>query len=217
MTPPPEDMPRSGDITPSPDPTRLTSDAVNAATAQWRRDLASLREIVVTRLDAMDQATRLQVVQLEQQLLALREFLLGEIRKDAAVSVERFGAVDNRFAERDTRTEQAAQESRISLDAALAAAKEAVSEQNKANTLAIGKSEAATQKQIDAMLAQMNASNKALDEKIADVKARQDRGEGGTAGAAGSRTERRLDTGQAIAVLAIVLTVVGLLVAILSR
>jgi hypothetical protein len=147
----------------------------------------------------------------------LREFLQGEIRTTVAVSVERFEAVNTRFLERDTRTEQAAQESRISLDAALAAAKEAVSEQNKANTLAIGKSEAATQKQIDAMLAQMIASNKALDEKIADVKARLDRSEGGVAGAAGTRTERRLDAGQAVAVFAVVLTVIGLLVVVLAR
>jgi hypothetical protein len=49
----------STDLIPRPDPTRLTTDAVNAATAQWRRDLEALRELIETRLDGMDRAIEL--------------------------------------------------------------------------------------------------------------------------------------------------------------
>jgi hypothetical protein len=45
--------------TPVPDPTKLTTDAVNAATDISRRELASVRELLETRLLAMDKATEL--------------------------------------------------------------------------------------------------------------------------------------------------------------
>lgn len=180
---------------PIPDPSTLT-------TEQLRRELASLREILETRLAGMDRATDLQAEGLASltkyfedqlrhqhadrldQLAALREALEGQIGMVRAVMNERFAAVDTRFAERDTRTEQAAQEARISLDAALAAAKEAVSEQNKANTLAIDKSDATTQKQIDSIGDQMTTAIKFLEDKIADLTGRLDRNEGKSQGGA---------------------------------
>jgi hypothetical protein len=174
---------------PIPDPSLLT-------TEQLRRELAGLREVIETRLVGMDRATELTAAQLvkiennititrghrkeevDRQILALREYVDGQVQMVTAVNQERFAAVNMRFQERDTRTEETAQQSRISLDAALAAAKEAVSEQNKANTLAIGKSEAATQKQIDSMDALIATITKSLESKIGDVKERLDRGDG---------------------------------------
>ena len=192
---------------PVPDPTKLTTDAVNAATTQWRRDLANVREIIETRLDGMDRAILLRLAEInaapvtfrreidhltdvsrerfdgvDRQFTAEREYITRLIANVSDVADQKFTAVNTRFDERDTRTAQAADESRISLDAALAAAKEAVSEQNKANTLAIGKSELATQKQIDALSTLMTTSASALDEKITDVKSRLDRSEGRSSG-----------------------------------
>jgi hypothetical protein len=178
---------------PIPDPSLLT-------TEQLRRELAGLREVLETRLDGMDVATHAVtasqareaetarvtgqyiLADLERRLAALREILTGRIEQVTEVTAERFSAVAARFTERDTRTEETAQQSRISLDAALAAAKEAVSEQNKANATAIGKSEAATQKQIDAMIVNMGTSFKALEDKINDMKARLDTIAGKTQG-----------------------------------
>jgi uncharacterized membrane-anchored protein YhcB (DUF1043 family) len=212
---------------PVPDPTRLTTEAVDRNTAQWRRELETLRERFDERQAELAKAVELAAAGLEKmpgqsaefrremradfdrQLAAQRELIQALIsaavaaaEADAenirAVMTEKFTAVDTRFLERDTRTEQAAQESRISLDAALAAAKEAVSEQNKANTLAIGKSELATQKQIDAMVQLMTTSNKSLEDKIADVKTRLDRGEGQTSGATENRTDQRQNRAEGI-------------------
>jgi hypothetical protein len=45
--------------TPIPDPTKLTTDAVNAVTEQYRRDLSTLRELIEGRLSAMDKAVEL--------------------------------------------------------------------------------------------------------------------------------------------------------------
>lgn len=188
------------DITPDPDPTRLTTQLVDRA-------LASFREVVDARFAALDKATVLNasdvarvstVVEaqtahlrsdVDQHLLSLRELLLERIAHTADVMAEKFSGIDTRFLERDERTAQAAQESRISLDAALAAAKEAVSEQNKANTLAIGKSEGATQKQIDSNAVNAATEIRALEDKISDMKERLDRAEGRIAGELSARTQ----------------------------
>jgi hypothetical protein len=255
---------------PVPDPTALTTDAVDRAVRQWRRDLSDTREIIEARLNASDQATLLRLEsahdilpQTERQIDHLRNLLNerfngvdkviallstmvekipeeANVRREMAVqdierrtsaqfelirslirnvedvASERFAAVNTRFDERDERTKQAADESRISLDAALAAAKEAVSEQNKANTLAIGKSEAATQKQIDAMTALMTTSNKSLDDKISDLKARLDRGEGASGGATAQRVEARAVSGMNINIMTAIIGLLGLVVAAIS-
>jgi hypothetical protein len=213
---------------PVPDPTVLTTQLVDRA-------LAAYREVVEVRLDGMDEATHLLANELtlarqtndardlrsredrDRAVNALREVLTGNIKNVSDVTLEKFNAVDTRFQERDTRTQQAADESRISLDAALAAAKEAVSEQNKANTEAIRKSELATQKQIDSLIALMTTANKSVEDKISDLKSRLDRGEGQSSGVAETHSENRLNTGQILVALSVIIGLAGLIVAILLR
>lgn len=217
---------RSHGSVPVPDPTVLTTQLVDRA-------LNAFKAVVDVRINAMDKATGLLSAGIEQyridtleirrrietetdrHISADRDRLMAEIARVEAIINERFAAVDTRFLERDTRTEQAAQESRISLDAALAAAKEAVSEQNKANTEAIRKSELATQKQIDSLVALMTTANKSVEDKISDLKARLDRGEGQSRGEGDARTERRLDTGQVILAIGVVLAAIGIIVTLL--
>src|ERR1035438_5626536 len=124
----------NGGAPPRIDPTSVTKEAIDAAKADLRREM----EVIVRERDSAVAALRVEV--------------MSEIRRVNDVTDQKFDAVKQQFEERDTRTEQAAQESRISLDAALAAAKEAVGEQNKSNALSIAKSEGATQKQIDALV-----------------------------------------------------------------
>src|SRR5580658_3724506 len=69
-----------------------------------------------------------------------------------------FAGIQTQFIERDTRVEQTAKGSKEALDAALQAAKEAVGEQNKSNSVAIAKSEAATNKQMDQLSANITQS-----------------------------------------------------------
>lgn len=221
------DAPQPVTTGPTQDPTALTTQLVDRA-------LAAYREVVEARLDGIDRATLLVAADLvkisqtaaqhvehlrddiDRQVLSLREYLLGQIRNVESVGIERFAAIDTRFLERDTRTAQAADESRISLDAALAAAKEAVSEQNKANAQAIAKSEVATQKQIDSMVALMTTSNKSLEDKISDLKARLDRGEGRDTGSADTRTEKRLDSGQILLAISVIIAAVGVVIAFVA-
>ena len=191
-----------GDVVPSPDPTRLTIQLVD-------RSLTAYREVFATRLSAMDTATKLVAEDLlrtekgltaqmehiagdrQRELASSREYVLSQVAIVNDVSREKFLAIATQFDERDTRTEQAAQESRISLGAALAAAKEAVSEQNNANSLAIGKSEDATKERLDALAVLMTTSNRSLEDKISDLKGRFDRGEGRGTGAQEARIDGR--------------------------
>jgi hypothetical protein len=222
---------RAGDSNlPIPDPTRLTTQLVDRA-------LAAFREVMETRLAAMDKATELVAegldkVHIERDrdldqirrdydrlMIAEREFILSRIQNVTGVADERFAAIKNQFVERDTRAENDMQQSRISLDAALAAAKEAVSEQNKANALAIGKSEDATKERLDSLQTLMTSGIKGLDEKIASLTSRMDRGDTGGEGAGRqaarveqqtSSTSRRSDIGLGLLALSIVIAAIAL-------
>jgi hypothetical protein len=158
---------------PVPDPSVLTTDIVNAAKEDLRREDRVIHDSLTLSLNA------------------LRTELLGEIRRLSDIDGERLLRIDQRFEERDERTDQIAQLGRISLDAALAAAKEAVGEQNKSNALSITKSESSMKEQVSANAVQAGTRIDALSDKFDDLKSRMDRGEGGTSGQRYERTEHR--------------------------
>jgi hypothetical protein len=238
------------------DPTRLTTDAVNAVTEQFRRDLDSLRELFEARLSAMDKATELlaatvgkvpsdtdkavgalrellaaridgmdtatkllaaQVSEVptstDKAVAALRLILQGEIRNVQDVAQEKFTAIEGTFAS-----------NALALTAALAAQKEAAAEQNKSNTLAIGKSEQGTKETIAANASQTGTSLASQAALIADLKERLVRLESGglaTVAAAGeqraARGERRLDIGQVVAVVSVIVAVLSVVLYILKK
>jgi hypothetical protein len=214
--------PSDGNI-PVPDPTALTTQLVD-------RTVASFREVFDVRFAELNRAIMLATTQankipadidvklselradVDRRVLALRELVMSQMESIRGVNAERFQAVDTRFVERDVRIEQTAQESRMSQEAALAAAKEAVSEQNKGTAQAIAKFEVSIQKQIDAMNQIMTNSNLSLEDKIADLKTRLDRGEGRDSGSAEFRTEKRLDVGSVLQAIAVLATIIGLIV-----
>jgi hypothetical protein len=187
----------NGGAPPRVDPTKLTTEAVNAAKEDLRREMESIRLLA------------------ETNLISQRTEVMGEIRRVSDVTDQKFNAVDQRFEERDTRTEQAAQESRISLDAALAAAKEAVGEQNKSNALSIAKSEVATQKQIDALVELFNTRTSALDSRLNDIKERQDKGQAGIMQNRYDINEGRLSRGQLTATVSAVFLGIAIIVSTL--
>ncbi len=130
---------------PIPDPTILT-------TQQLLRELASLREVLTTRMDGYDKAISLL------QAYADRQPSIAEV---VAETKEKFTGVQMQLHERDIRFDRAANDTKVAVDAAFAAAKEAVA-----------KSEANVTKQIDALGMLLQANAKATDEKIDDLKTR---------------------------------------------
>ncbi len=208
--------PSTGEWMPVPDPTRLT-------TEQLRREVATLREIIETRLDGMDRATEVansQAAVLRAQIEQIR----GRLRDETATEVGQLRellearldgtdrAIALQFAERDVRSEQAAMGSRQALEAALLAQKELVTQQNDANSIAAAKAEASFTKQIDQIGTIIQTMEKATDARITELKERIDRGEGSSAGAAGSRSERAQVTNQALMALSVLAAVIGLLI-----
>lgn len=180
--------------TPVPDPTKLTTDAVNLATTQTRRELATLREIIEARLDAMDKATDLRL----GHIIATPDVFRLEIREAIAhlkaLHEERFSAIQQQFTERDVRGEQEKKASKEALDAALLAQKESVSQQNDANTTAAAKTELNFTKQNDQTAVLIATLEKSLSDRLTELKERIDRGEGQGQGANNARIEYRDET-----------------------
>lgn len=192
--------PDHSDWRPIPDPTTLT-------TEQLRRELSALREVLTARLDGMDRATELldETVNrtptiIQTEISHLRELMNEKLGSLGGQATEKFSSIALQFEERDVRTNQAATASAQALAAALQAAKEAVFEQAQAAAKAAEKTELSFTKQIDQIQLQITTVAEGFGDRIAELKERIDRGEGSTSGAAGTRTEQRLNVSAIMAV-----------------
>ena len=205
-----DDPPKYSSALPVPDPSKLTTDAVNAATEQWRRDLVALQHVLEARLDGMDTATRLISDRIQALPMAEREFLMGQISLVGAetqrvldVTLEKFVAIAGTFAS-----------NALALTAALAAQKEAASETNKSNALAINKSEQATKETIISNQVQTTGLFAALTAALADLKDRVVRLETGGIVNAASKSDHRLDVSTIVATVSLFVAIaVALLLA----
>jgi len=167
---------------PDPDPTTLTTQAlyreINQVQALLNAHMDGLEGTLSARITAIDHdLDRLQLA--VEQEPAQTGTLINTLRD---LHEEKFKSIQVQFVERDTRTEQTSRDSKVAVDAALQAAKEAVGEQNKSSALAIAKSEASTTKQIDQQGLLIASSTQGLDDKIDDIKDRLTRIEGNTSG-----------------------------------
>ena len=125
-----------------------------------------------TKSTPVPDPTSLTTDQLRREIMSLRETIEARMEGDRKLNDERFRGIETQFLERDKRTEQTTHDNKVAVDAAFAAAKEAVGEQNKSNAASITKSEATFTKQIDQTGTLLSAVAKATDEKIDDLKTR---------------------------------------------
>lgn len=164
---------------PDPDPTVLTTQALFREIDQLRTafnsSLTALEKMVNIRLDNSDTEKQ----HIRESLRHTEEEIDAKVDGLRLLHEEKFSSVKTQFVERDTRTEQTSRDSKVAVDAALQAAKEAVAEQNRSNNAAITKSENTTTKAIEqqgqlitnstkSLDDKISASTKALDDKIAD-------------------------------------------------
>jgi len=149
---------------PIPDPTKLTTEALT-------REIASIRELLFNEIAHRGRLTDAQFNALSQKLES--EFKSVYIKFEGIV--QQFMAVDQRTAEQKADT-------RLAVDAALSAAKDAVRLQTEASQLAQTKSETAFTKQIDGILLRIDQTVRIMDGQISDLKARLDRLEGNRSG-----------------------------------
>jgi VIT1/CCC1 family predicted Fe2+/Mn2+ transporter len=126
--------------------------------------------------------TELTTNLLTREITGLKKLVFMRIDGISANMTERFSSVGVQFNELEKRAIQTKVDSKLAVDAALEAAKEAVREQNNSNTIAINKSEATTVKSIEAINLLIQTNGKAFDDKFSDVKERLNRMEGSGAG-----------------------------------
>jgi len=187
-------------IVPQPDPTILTTQALE-------REIANLQRLIETRLDGNDKSTDLRIGEIAK-IPADTARLIAHLR---GLMETRFNSIALQFAERDIRVETSARAGKEALDAALLAAKELVGTTNTANAIAALKSEEAVAKQIESLVAQGRATAEATDARIADLKERFDRGDDRPSIRDREyRSEQRLDIGQYIAFISVILVIIGI-------
>lgn len=159
-------------LVPNPDPTVRTVEQLQREIAATREileaQLEGVKNVINVRLDGMDKAN----VLLQELREKMPDIISVSIKQLENLHQEKFHSIETQFIERDTRTEQTSRDSKVAVDAALQAAKEAVGEQNKSNALAIAKSEAAFTKQIDQLGVLITTMQKGIDDKIEDIKSR---------------------------------------------
>ena len=160
---------------PNPDPSDLTVSMV-------RREIESLKGILEVRINAIEKAADV----FSENLNRVPTVLDREVTKVFALTAEKFvsqqvqfSGVQLQFLERDVRAKASETAAQTGLTTALAAQKEQAAAYNDANAAAVTKSEAATVKQIDSILALLASNTKAIDEKISGINGRLDRNEGG--------------------------------------
>lgn len=179
-----------------------------------------LQAIIETRLDGMDKAITLLQDTADKFPARIDE----KIESLEKVHGEKFSSIQVQFAERDTRTEQTAKDSKVAVDAALQAAKELVAQQNTSNSLAMSKNETATTKQIDQLGLLIQTTARASDEKIDDIKERLTRIEGMGVGAitaqttqAVAKTQDQAVSSYIVAIIAVLVGVAGVVIAIIVK
>ena len=129
--------------------------------ADWSNQHGALEREVRSSMEATTALRHTEIATVEQQVTHLRLTI-----------DEKFRSVELQFKERDTRSERESRDNKVAVDAAFAAQKEAASEQNKSNTLAITKSEVATQETINKLAELFRTTTDALGDKIDDLKQR---------------------------------------------
>lgn len=195
-------------IVPNPDPSEMTREYM-------AREITNLRDMITTRVDAIDKATALfeenltrVPTEVDKQIAHLREFHDEKFR----TSVQKFLSIQNQFDERDIRSNKAevaqkefaaaqAVAAQVANTVALSAQKEAAAAQNTFFTATMQERQAATTKQIDNTTTLLNSSTKASDDKIAALTVRLASMEGNSQGHAANQSQMVLAIGVAVSVL----------------
>ena len=194
---------RDEDWRPIPDPTLLTTQQLMSA-------ISALKELLFTRLDAMDKA----VVLLSDTVNRVPTDTTKQVSHLKELHEEKFAGIQRQFEERDVRAEQESRNNKVSLDAALQAAKEAVGKQNESFALSIAKSEASTMKQMEQQGQLIASSNNGLESKISDLKDRVTAIESKGVGQLSATTAHVTSSRDAWGIVAVVVAIVAVAVAV---
>ncbi len=173
--------------TPRPDPTILT-------TEQLLRAISAVEAVFDARFDGH----KMLIDRLRIDVDAVPERIDFRIEHLRDLDNVKFESIQTQFTERDTRTESTARDSKLAVDAALQAAKEAVA-----------KSEGATIKLLDQLGLQIQSSTKVLDDKIFLLNERMTRSEGKGQGTEATNVVHQTTSSYVVALIVAVLLFVS--------
>ncbi len=219
-------------VIPNPDPSAITSEAIDRRVdnirsiidaringmekavevfqadltrvpTQLDRAIMGLRDVIDARLVSMDAALVRDRMLLDQLYDSVKD-LTVRVGQLAQVTDQRFAGIAEQFKERDTRTDQRAGDTKLAVDAAFAAAKEATS-----------KIEMGFTKSIDSQQAVQTAQTKATEDKISDLKDRMTALENRTVGITTANAENRtINTDNSTRLFSIIAIIVAAVVGI---
>lgn len=199
-------------------------------TQQLWREIASLKELMFTRLESVEKAIIVSHNDLVRVPTDVQKAVSGlkELHHERFKTIdveflsyeklfsERFRGVEKQFNERDVRVEQTAKDTKVAVDAALQAAEKAVGKQNESFAASISKSEAATTKQIDQQAVIITATTKALDDKVGDNKERISRLENLIAGRVGTETGKKDSWGYIVGAIGLIGGIIAIVISIIK-
>jgi hypothetical protein len=156
---------------------------------QLDRAVMAVKDVLVTRFDGIDKDINQFHGEIDKRredirdaTTHLRELMTGRVQELHSVTLERFAGVAAQFSERDTRTDQRAGDTKLAVDAAFAAAKEATA-----------KIEAGFTKQIDALINLIDTKTANLAGGLGDIKDRMTAMENRTVGMVAANMVHRDD------------------------
>ena len=153
---------------PVPDPTILTTQALEREISSLRTYIDSQNQTQDERLRGIDKATALRLDIIHSIIPDVEKLIAYE----RLLTEGKFESVAQQFKERDTRSERESRDNALKVDAAFAAQEKQAAATNEANQKAIDKSEAATNESIKKADDTGKAANAALADKIDDIKTR---------------------------------------------
>ena len=192
------------------------TDRRNEPVVDPTKNVLQLVEAAIQRQDDLREAEAKHL----RDILDLRAEFAREIReaenlRQATVNKERFASVETQLDLVERQRVEQKKDTKDAVDAALAAAKEAVKEQTTASQLSIGKSEASTKEQLNQLSATFTTAQQAMTQAIVSLTTRVERIENARTTLAEQRTDTRGGTtatiasiSVAIALLSIIATVV---------
>jgi hypothetical protein len=201
----------------------LSSAAANAEAkrAVLHEQISAVERVLVERVKAVEQVYAQRIDDIDRATEVLNE-QVNRVPTDVQQAVghlkelvdEKFASVAKQFLERDTRSERESRDNKVAVDAAFAAQKEAASEQNKSNTLAIDKSEKATAETLAKQADLFKSTTDAQLGQITDLKERLSRIESALTGRSQQKDDARKDSTLTLAVVGLIATLVLVVIAV---
>lgn len=160
--------------------------------------------------------SELTTAQILREVGTLRELMESRHDGSARLFAEQFSALEKQLRIADAMRIEQKKDMKDALDAALAAAKEAVSQQNASFAIATAKSETSMSEQMKQANVMFGTAIEALTTQLNDLKERIARVEAAKQGGDGAVNNRRMENGQLVSILGFGVSVIAIIYVIVG-